>query len=703
MRIECLESVPPTERDAIIELLGAARFKQLLWEWQFHAKVGDRARTLIVAYDDDGSVIGFNGSIPVAVQLKEKTVPALWSCDFIVSAACRGKGIGHSLKRELLGASRLVMALGLSAAADRVHASMGWTRGPSVRSFTRLQKPRGVRSFIKLSAQYLQSFAYRVREPRWRFGYQVELCELHTLREEAQALWERVRSGYDNIVVRDWSYLEWRYASHPLARYRAVCARDARGDLIAFGIFWRSSRRAVLVDYVGPRHEPIAKDAIVRGFLEECRGAPVLDCATTDPELQISLQRFGFVHWRERAAAFNYFVPGEYTNDGAWFLMGGDSDGDILEAARSSDPYVINVWGEEEFLSAREEWTALLARSRADRLFLSWEWQSAWWRTFGAVNHLDLRILAVRDARGTLVGIAPLYLHHAKQRNVSSRRLQFIGNIWRGPATMRTEYLEFLLDAQVEDEVAAALCAYLERDRSWDDMVLTDLCLPSVTRAALEASSMSERCYFRTVERFSGYGVSTRVTFEEYLRSLSGSRRRKLFHQRRKLEQLGAVSLIAVERDEFPEFARRLDRLHECRWGKPFFVGRIREFHERLVADLPPQSKTHLSLLQIDGVDVSAAYNLRVQGREYNLQGGFDETAARGLSLGLIHNGFIIEKAFADSIECVDLLVGGGKHDNFKARIADVVRQSATLHIVRAPLLQIGFRAHDAMKERSKR
>ena len=34
---------------------------------------------------------------------------------------------------------------------------------------------------------------------------------------------------------------------------------------------------------------------------------------------------------------------------------------------------------ETGFAALRQEWNALLARTRFDTLFLTWEWQSTWW------------------------------------------------------------------------------------------------------------------------------------------------------------------------------------------------------------------------------------------------------------------------------------------------------------------------------------
>src|SRR5437588_9815697 len=40
---------------------------------------------------------------------------------------------------------------------------------------------------------------------------------------------------------------------------------------------------------------------------------------------------------------------------------------------------------------------------------MTWQWQSLWWRHFGAQAGCKLHLLVMRDQRGTLTAIAPLY------------------------------------------------------------------------------------------------------------------------------------------------------------------------------------------------------------------------------------------------------------------------------------------------------
>ena len=72
------------------------------------------------------------------------------------------------------------------------------------------------------------------------------------------------------------------------------------------------------------------------------------------------------------------------------------------------------------FDALHSQWNELLARSQADAFFLTWEWQTIWWRCLGQG---DLYLLAWFDA-GQLAAIAPLYLHDDE---AGQRRFDLVG------------------------------------------------------------------------------------------------------------------------------------------------------------------------------------------------------------------------------------------------------------------------------------
>lgn len=71
------------------------------------------------------------------------------------------------------------------------------------------------------------------------------------------------------------------------------------------------------------------------------------------------------------------------------------------------------------------EWNALLDTGGIDHPFLSHEWITCWWDSFGAGNEMYV-LVARRD--GAAVGIAPLMKTTEKRRGVTARAVAFMAN-----------------------------------------------------------------------------------------------------------------------------------------------------------------------------------------------------------------------------------------------------------------------------------
>ncbi len=61
----------------------------------------------------------------------------------------------------------------------------------------------------------------------------------------------------------------------------------------------------------------------------------------------------------------------------------------------------------EQLAAIRAEWNTLLAHNSINEVFLTWEWQDAWWRAY---QHGELHVLIARDDNGALCGIAPWFI-----------------------------------------------------------------------------------------------------------------------------------------------------------------------------------------------------------------------------------------------------------------------------------------------------
>ena len=96
------------------------------------------------------------------------------------------------------------------------------------------------------------------------------------------------------------------------------------------------------------------------------------------------------------------------------------------------------------FNQLASEWDALLHDSRANIIFMTHIWQTAWWQNLGEG---DLMILAVRDDGGTLAGLAPLF----RMPHAATASLNTVGCV------DVSDYLDWIARRGTEDLVYAAV------------------------------------------------------------------------------------------------------------------------------------------------------------------------------------------------------------------------------------------------------
>jgi hypothetical protein len=117
----------------------------------------------------------------------------------------------------------------------------------------------------------------------------------------------------------------------------------------------------------------------------------------------------------------------------------------------------------EQVGALRDEWRELLARCSLPSPFLAWEWMMSWYETYE--DEGSVRCLAVRDATGSLAGLAPLFLSGRRDPKLGRRQIGFAstcGSYWG-------KYLQLIHTPETEDAVAQATIEYLGSIRDeWD-------------------------------------------------------------------------------------------------------------------------------------------------------------------------------------------------------------------------------------------
>ncbi len=329
-------------------------------------------------------------------------------------------------------------------------------------------------------------------------------------------------------------------------------------------------------------------------------------------------------------------------------------------------------WSEAEFEQSRDSWNELLSNSDADPVFMSWDWLHSWWRAFRYPKS-QLRLIAVYDEQ-TLIGLAPLYIEKDRffKGIFPTNRLQFLGKRYAGEAGTRTEYVDFILRKGRQKLALKAIFKAIEADFCWSEFILGDFNGDSQNFPLIKEWFNRNGWYGVHEGASPTFTVNCKNSFETYLQGLGKNTRLKLFNRRKKLQQMGKVSLTPITADNFVLFSNLLNQFHLKRWQSPALDhDNLAFFRDALGFDYQRLKLDFSSILMLDERPLSVMVNVNVDNVVYNIQLGYEETFDPKISLGTLHLGYALEQAFNHpQITTFDFLVGQGKHTDYKRHLS---------------------------------
>jgi GNAT superfamily N-acetyltransferase len=708
-------------RRQVLDFFHDVPFKPDIWEWQFEENPQGLSFEPVVVVQD-GRVVGFNGVMPAEVKYGEHYLDALWSCDFYVDERCRGQGVGKKIKEHLIKQSPLIMSFGVSPSAAHVLQSMGWRRSRGVYDYRMLRRPKNFREGLLSGLQRINRLP-AVFDPF--YSGSLRWSDTLPVKEEVDLLWDNVKDTYEKVCVRNFDYLNWKYSEHPLAAYEFLIARDSEGKLEGLLVVRAFDMFVRIIDYLGPASGFALKKNMVRETCKAFSESERFSCTTSDPELGKVLYHSGFFRARTQPSFFaRSNLEGDNNCESGWFLMTGDSDGELLAAAAAnyslkSSPVKTRRRGTEEtfeqvksqvlstrrlseadFSSLSSEWQSVLQRSGADQLFMSWPWLYSWWQVWGERLGLELALFGAFSKEGLLVGIAPFYLHEFRSPvGLRVRRLHLIGNAWHIRGTVRTEYSALIAEKGMEAQVAELVLSEIA-DLEWHEIVACDQTLPELLRwqevfdrVGIKVSSIP-----RMVD--SGIRIPVQGDFKGWLSELGRNTRLKAYNRRHYLSGIGKLEFKHVQADEAEAFLQQLNDFHRQRWGKPCFDEQAVEFHLKLVSRLEKEQFA-LTSLEFNGKVISVLYDVCAGECRYNLQAGYFEDFDPKVALGTLHLGYAIESSFGNpGMDYYDLLAGHGKKSFYKSRFNGEAVHFLTVQFARHPLLRSIYSVQSRLPER---
>lgn len=323
------------------------------------------------------------------------------------------------------------------------------------------------------------------------------------------------------------------------------------------------------------------------------------------------------------------------------------------------------------------KWKALYAATPDTSVFMSWEWASAWLRTFG--DEGTPLVIRVRD--GTqLVAIAPFFLFRQTVRRPYSL-LSFVGS-----NEAAADHLDVLSAPEIRAEASRAVAEYIaERVGRFDVIRLEGVTASSpivdTLQHALGAVGRSgvTACPY----------IPLPPTWETYERTLDSRQRYNLRSRAKRLERDAGEVRFEEVRDE-GGLARglvALFRLHvavrkNAGEGSTFATRRMFQFHWRAAHAALAANRLRLGILTAGGRPVAASYCLSDKGVVSFYQTGHDPRL-RTFGPGSEVIAQSIRAAIAEGAHEFDFLRGD---EDYKWQWTDASREDRSLVSAARPL-----------------
>jgi CelD/BcsL family acetyltransferase involved in cellulose biosynthesis len=303
------------------------------------------------------------------------------------------------------------------------------------------------------------------------------------------------------------------------------------------------------------------------------------------------------------------------------------------------------------FWALRPEWNDLLQRSRSNTLFLTWEWQSTWWKHLGEGSLLLLGFRSEEDGR--LVGVAPLF----RASSDEGRPVLFVIG-----CRDVSDYLDLIIEEGQEDAVYRALLDYLGREaQDWD---LIDICnIPQDSLTHTRLREMAEASGYQTLVEVEDVCpiIELPDTWDKYLMMLSKKQRHEV---RRKLRKSAAEAdtrfvVIGEEHDLKVAMKDFIDLHQKSTPEKDQFMDPVMQgFFFDMAQILQEQGWLQLVFVEMDGEKAAALLNFDYGDGILVYNSGYDPARFRNLSPGIIVTARSIQHAVALGRARYDFLRG---------------------------------------------
>jgi GNAT superfamily N-acetyltransferase len=321
-------------------------FDEAIWKWQFE---GALTRPSYIYFAERGdTLVGQYATLPVRMRIRGREAQASLSLDTMTHPEYRRQGIFLALARAVYRDTRtigvdLVYGFPNDSSAHGFIADLGFSVLENLVAMTRpicidrvLQEKANIPLLGTVIGKPLQGAfnalcLMRSKDPAIRIEYASEFPETVT------ALFEECARNFENLTVRDYGYLHWRYDRNPRHSYEILLGyrgRKLAGYCVTGQIERKGLRVGLIVDILSDPSDRELTASLVTAAIETMKRAKMHIASCLLPSkspYRAVLRRLGFILPMRRfpfiVRANSESLPaGALADTAGWHITFGDGD-----------------------------------------------------------------------------------------------------------------------------------------------------------------------------------------------------------------------------------------------------------------------------------------------------------------------------------------------------------------------------------------
>lgn len=313
------------------------------WRWKLDTQPSPVENIGLAVSADDRPVFHIGG-IPCRFQIGGQLATVMVAVDAMTAPQFRRRGLLTTVGRKTFERWRMAgIAMALGLPNEQYNKSvLGWQTLFPFRWLLRPLRPEALlarRLGVPLlgNARFLRSLWNGLWHRPWCRSGGIAIRELEGAGRELDLLWERCREGIALSMVRDRSWVAWRYFAAPHVQYRVLMAwrGGEPAGYAAYCIRGSGDRRWGMIPevFAAPRDAPVVR-ALIDEVVRRLRAADVDGVATLalpGTWLYRAFRRAGFLFsWGAFSVECVPFAPSlrldQLRDRERWYLAGGDFD-----------------------------------------------------------------------------------------------------------------------------------------------------------------------------------------------------------------------------------------------------------------------------------------------------------------------------------------------------------------------------------------